>query len=182
VRLIRMKEIVKKLFCLQLQYDGIPEDIFHFLPEAEKALLVETKGRFFLSDEARRKIKVVLTGGVFDIIHIGHVVTLTEAKKHGDVLIVAIARDSHIRKKNREPIHPLEYRRIMVEALKPVDLAIGGFPDPHTMIRYVKPDVIVYGYDQKETIKPAGVQVIKLVKSIDDKKFKTGRIIEELGL
>ncbi len=177
-----MKDTIRKLFVLQLQYDGIPEDIFHFLPENEKALLVETKGRFFLSADARQKIKVVLTGGVFDIIHIGHVVTLTEAKSHGDVLVVAVARDSHIRKKNREPIHPLEYRRIMVEALKPVDLAISGFTDPRTMIKYVKPDVIVYGYDQKEAIKPAGAQVIKLEKSIDDKKFKTGRIIEELGL
>lgn len=76
-----MKEAIKKLFVLGLQYDGIPDEIFHYLPEHEQKLLVEKKGRFFLKDQERAKLNVVLTGGVFDIIHIGHVATLTEAKK-----------------------------------------------------------------------------------------------------
>src|SRR5271157_5340198 len=101
-----MKELAKKLFIMQMQYGGIAEDGYHFLPENEKKLLVEIRGRFFLSNTARDTLRVVLTGGVFDIIHIGHVVTLTEAKTHGDVLVVAVAMDEHIRKKGRAPIHP----------------------------------------------------------------------------
>ncbi len=177
-----MKEIVKKLFAMQLNYGGMADDIYHFLPVQEKEMLVEANGRFFLKDEERKKIRVVLTGGVFDILHIGHIITLTEAKKHGDVLVVAIAKDEHIRKKGREPVHAQEYRKMMVEALKPVDVAISGRDNPEELIAIVKPEVIVYGYDQKEFLKPAGIEVVKLSKKIDDSKFKTGKILVDLGL
>ncbi|MFN7991040.1 MAG: adenylyltransferase/cytidyltransferase family protein [Candidatus Micrarchaeia archaeon] len=177
-----MSEIAKRLYLMQLQQEGIPEDIFHFLGEPEKKHLVERNGRFFLREEERKKITVVLTGGVYDILHIGHLFTLTEAKKHGDVLVVALAKDDHIRKKGREPVHPIEYRKMMVEALKPVDAALSGFDDPKKMIGFVGPDVIVYGYDQKEFLKPQGVRIVRIEKKIDDSRFKTGRIIEELGL
>lgn len=176
-----MKEIVK-LFILQLTHNGIPEEIYHFLNENEREMLFESKGRFFLKEEERRKIKVALTGGVFDILHIGHIVTLNEAKKHGDVLVVVIATDNHIRKKGREPIHQQEYRKIMVESLKPVDVALCGFEKPEESIAKVEPDVIVYGYDQQEFIKPKGIEIVKLSKKIDDTKFKTGKILGDLGV
>lgn len=171
-----------KLYLLQLQYGGITEDMYHFLPEHAKGMLIERKGKFFLREGVRRKLRVVLTGGVFDILHIGHIVTLTEAKKHGDLLIVAIARNEHIRRKGREPVHDVEYRKAMVECLKPVDLAIEGFEKPEKMLELVKPDVIVYGYDQKDALRPKGVDVVKLERKIDDSKFKTGKILEDLGL
>jgi len=50
------------------------------------------------------------------------------------------------------------------------------------MIKYVKPDTIVYGYDQKEVMKPKGVRIVKLERRIDDSKFKTGKILEGLGI
>ena len=177
-----MPEITKKLYIMQLDYGGIPEDIYHFLPENERTRLIERKGRFFLKDEERKKIKVVLTGGVYDILHIGHIFTLEEAKKHGDVLVVAVAREDMIKKKNREPIHSQDYRTKMVSALKAVDIAIPGFDNAQKMLDYVRPDAIVYGYDQKEFLKPEGIEIIKLEKRIDDSKFKTGKIIEELGI
>jgi cytidyltransferase-like protein len=177
-----MKETAKKLFLMQLNYGGIPEDIYHFLPENERKMLVEEEGIFFLRPEDRERIRVVLTGGVFDILHIGHIFTLEEAKGHGDVLVVAVAKDEMIKKKNREPIHSQDYRKIMVGSLRAVDLAISGFNDPDKMIEFVKPDMIVYGYDQKEFLKPEGIEIVKLSKKIDDKKFKTGKIIDELGL
>ncbi|MBI5227728.1 adenylyltransferase/cytidyltransferase family protein [Candidatus Micrarchaeota archaeon] len=177
-----MKDSIKKLVLMQFQQRGISDEAYHFLSEKEKALLIEKSGRFFVSDEERKKIKVVLTGGVYDVLHIGHLITLTEAKKHGDLLVVAIANDEHIRKKGREPIHPQEYRKMMTEALKPVDLAISGFDDPKKMVEFVKPDVIVYGYDQKPFLRPDGVEIVQLTKQMDDKKFKTGKIIDALGL
>jgi cytidyltransferase-like protein len=180
--IIRIMKEIAKLFVMQLQYGGIAEDIFHFLSGQEKKMLFEKDGRFYLKDEERKRIKVVLTGGVFDVLHIGHIVTLSEAKKHGDVLIVAIARNEHIRKKGREPVHDLEYRKIMVECLKPVDLAIEGFEKPEQMLELVKPDVIVYGYDQKDSVRPKGVEIVRLERKIDDSKFKTGRILERFGL
>jgi cytidyltransferase-like protein len=177
-----MSALAKRMYIMQLSYGGIPEDIYHFLPDNEKALLIEKGGRFFLRDGERKRIRVVLTGGVYDILHIGHFVTLSEARKHGDVLVVAIAKDDHIRKKGREPVHPLEYRKMMVEALKPVDIAISGFDDPKKMVEFVRPDVIVYGYDQKEFLRPEGVEIVKLERKIDDSRFKSGKILQDLGL
>lgn len=177
-----MKETAKKLYLMQINYGGIPEDAYHFLPPNEQAMLVERKGAFFLKPEHRKRLKVVLTGGVFDVLHIGHIVTLLEAKQHGDVLVVAVAKDHHIRKKGREPVHPLEYRQMMVEALKPVDAALAGFDSPAKMLKLVGPDAIVYGYDQPAFLKPRGVKVIRLEKRINDRKFKTARIMEMLGL
>ncbi len=114
--------------------------------------------------------------------HVGHIYTLTEAKKYGDVLIVAIARDEMILKKGRTPIHPQEYRQLLVNALKPVDFAILGGNDPKEVVGKVKPDVIVYGYDQKPFLKPKGVKIVKLKEHIDDHKFKSSIILKRLGL
>jgi rfaE bifunctional protein nucleotidyltransferase chain/domain len=135
-----------------------------------------------LSPSERAKIKVVMTGGVFDILHMGHLLTLTEAKKHGDFLVVVVAKDEHISKKGRKPIHSQEYRAKMVEALKPVDAAVLGEDDPKKLVELIKPDVIVYGYDQGEFLKPEGVKIVKLAEHIEPEKFKTNKIIKELGI
>lgn len=135
-----------------------------------------------LSFTERAKLKVVMTGGVFDILHIGHLFTLTEAKKHGDFLVVVIARDDHIMKKGRKPIHSQEYRAKMVEAFKLVDAVMLGEDDPKALVDKVKPDVIVYGYDQQEFLKPEGIEIVKLKEHIEPEKFKTNEIIKRLGI
>ncbi len=175
-----MKRRIEKLYIMQVKNEGIPEDAYHFLEPEERSMLMEVGAVFILKPEYRKKIKVVLSGGVFDILHAGHVVALNEAKKHGDVLVVAVARDENVKK--RKPIHNAEYRALMVDFLKPVDAAIVGYDMPEKMLKVVSPDVIVYGYDQEPVLKPEGVEIIKLKKSVNEKKFKTSRIIEELGL
>jgi FAD synthetase len=177
-----MKEKVKRLYALQLREGGIADDVFHFLPEDEQAMLEEKGGRNFLKPEFRKLIRVVLTGGVFDILHIGHIYTLNEAKKLGDVLVVAVAGDIHIENKKRKPIHSQEYRAAMVEFLKPVDVALLGKAKPKDLLEFVGPDRIVYGYDQEPFMKPKGVEVVKLQKSVEAERFKTSKIIEELGV
>ncbi|HID72951.1 TPA: hypothetical protein EYP38_03330, partial [Candidatus Micrarchaeota archaeon] len=157
-------------------------DGYHFLPEKEQKMLKEVDGRFFLRSRYRRMIKVVMAGGVFDILHIGHIYTLNEAKKRGDILIVVVAQDKHIANKKRKRIHSQDYRLAMVDFLKPVDAALIGLDKPEDMLKLVQPDVIVYGYDQKEFLKPEGVEIVKLDKHIEDSKFKTSRILTELGL
>lgn len=177
-----MKGIIARLFIMQVKNEGIPEEGYHFLSAREQGMLTESGGRFFLKAEYRKKIIVGLTGGVFDILHIGHLYTLSEAKKHCDVLVAVVAQDRHIEKKNRKLIHSQEYRLAMVEFLKPVDAAMLGLDDPKDMLALVMPDVIIYGYDQKEFLKPEGVQVVRLEKRIEEDKFKTSRILSELGL
>ncbi len=130
----------------------------------------------------RSKIKVVMTGGVFDILHLGHVHMLNEAKKYGTFLVVVVAKDEHIAKKGRKLIHSQEYRAKMVEALKPVDAVLLGEDDPKKLMEKVKPDVIVYGYDQAEFLKPEGVKIVKLTEHLEPEKLKTSRILKELGL
>lgn len=91
----------------------------------------------------------VMASGVFDLIHLGHVHYLEEAKKLGDELVVVVARDSTVRKEKHEPITPEEFRRDLVESLKPVDRAVlGGEGDMFKVVEELKPDVIALGYDQ----------------------------------
>jgi len=100
-------------------------------------------------------VRTVLASGVFDLLHPGHVVYLSEAKRAGGKsarLIVVVARDSTVRKvRNREPVFNEEARRILVESLKPVDEAILG-SEPFSfeeIVRKVRPDVVAFGYDQE---------------------------------
>jgi len=94
--------------------------------------------------------KIVLAGGVFDIIHPGHIHTLNAAKALGDILVVAIATDKTAQKmKKRPPLHNQELRRELVSCLSMVDKAIVGHEDDiFETVKAIKPDIIVLGYDQ----------------------------------
>jgi FAD synthetase len=103
-----------------------------------------------------RKQKVVLASGVFDLLHLGHVRFLEDAKRAGGKnakLIVIIARDSTVEKaKGRKPIMSEDQRCALVESLKVVDEAVLGFEDMDIgeVIEEVEPDVIALGYDQAD--------------------------------
>jgi len=94
--------------------------------------------------------KIVLAGGVFDIIHPGHIHTLNAAKALGGVLVVAVATDKTAEKmKKRSPLHNQELRRELVSSLSMVDKAIVGHEDDiFQTVKEVNPDIIVLGYDQ----------------------------------
>jgi cytidyltransferase-like protein len=94
--------------------------------------------------------KIVLAGGVFDIIHPGHIHTLNAAKALGGILVVAIATDKTAEKmKKRSPLHNQELRRELVTSLSMVDKAIVGHEDDiFQTVKEIKPDIIVLGYDQ----------------------------------
>lgn len=91
----------------------------------------------------------VMTTGVFDLLHPGHVHMLEEAKKLGDELVVVIARDDSVRKEKHAPITPEEHRRHMVDALKPVDRAVLGHRgDYYRIVEELRPDIFALGFDQ----------------------------------
>jgi FAD synthetase len=104
--------------------------------------------------DKHRKKKIVLASGVFDLLHLGHVKFLEEAKKIGGKnaeLLVIIARDSTVEEtKGRKPIMSENQRLALVESLKVVDEAVLGFEkfDIGDVIERIKPDVIALGYDQ----------------------------------
>ena len=94
--------------------------------------------------------RIVLAGGVFDIIHPGHIHTLNDAKKLGDLLVVVVATDkTAIKMKKREPLHSAELRQELVSSLTMVDLCIiGDEGDIFRTVDLVKPQIIALGYDQ----------------------------------
>ena len=110
--------------------------------------------------------KIVLAGGVFDIIHPGHIHTLNAAKALGDVLVVVIATDKTAQKmKKRSPLHNQELRRELVSCLSMVDVVIiGDDEDIFKTVKLVKPNLIALGYDQvhQEKFISDGCKRIKL--------------------
>ena len=94
--------------------------------------------------------KIVLAGGVFDIIHPGHIHTLNDAKRLGDVLVVVVATDkTAIKMKKRKPLHNAELRQELVSSLNMVDLCIiGDEENIFKTVAIVKPQIIALGYDQ----------------------------------
>jgi cytidyltransferase-like protein len=111
--------------------------------------------RFSLTDSGRSEIKVVLAGGVYDVLHVGHLAALAEAKRLGDVLVVVVATDQTVETlKGRKPLFPQEDRRSLIEGLKPVDIAILGYEDVgfgfEQVLAEVKPDIVAFGYDQEK--------------------------------
>ena len=117
----------------------------------------------------KKKKRVVLASGTFDLLHLGHVRFLEEAKKVGGKdaeLIVIVARDSTVKaRKGKKPIMPEDQRRALVESLKVVDEAILGLEDfsIDQVIEQIKPDVITVGHDQD------GIEK-ELLKAIEEKK------------
>ena len=80
-----------------------------------------------LAEIQKSSSKIVLAGGVFDIIHPGHINTLNAAKKLGDFLVVVIATDkTAVKMKKREPLHSAQLRQELVSSLSMVDLCIVG--------------------------------------------------------
>ncbi|MBX5329199.1 MAG: FAD synthase [Candidatus Bathyarchaeota archaeon] len=106
------------------------------------------------NEKTKEKRKIVLASGVFDLLHLGHVRFLEEAKKAGGrnaELIVIVARDNTVEKrKGKKPIMPENQRRALVESLRVVDEAVLGYEkfDIGKVIEKIKPDIIVVGYDQ----------------------------------
>jgi D-beta-D-heptose 7-phosphate kinase/D-beta-D-heptose 1-phosphate adenosyltransferase len=94
--------------------------------------------------------RIVFTNGCFDILHIGHIRCLEEAKKEGDILIVAINSDRSIRsiKGPSRPFTPETERAEVLSALACVDyVVIFDEPDPLELISSLKPNILVKGGD-----------------------------------
>ncbi len=93
-------------------------------------------------------VKVVATG-TFDLLHMGHIYYLREAKKLGDELVVIVACDSTVRKLKHEPVTPEKMRLEIIKELKIVDEAVLGHKDDmYKVVKDIEPDIIALGYDQ----------------------------------
>jgi D-beta-D-heptose 7-phosphate kinase/D-beta-D-heptose 1-phosphate adenosyltransferase len=93
---------------------------------------------------------IVFTNGCFDILHAGHIASLTEAAKYGDILIVGLNADASIKgsKGPNRPVNDETARTLVLASLIMVDgLVIFSDPTPLQLILTIKPDVLVKGGD-----------------------------------
>jgi FAD synthetase len=133
--------------------------------------------------QLKKKRTVVLASGVFDLLHLGHVRFLEEAKKAGGKnaeLIVIVARDSTVEKrKGKKPIMPEDQRRALVESLKVVDEAILGYEDfdLSKVIDKIKPNIIAMGHDQKGMTRTVEEAIAK--KGLNIKVVRIGKFGED---
>ena len=127
--------------------------------------------------------RVVFTNGCFDILHVGHVKYLQEAKSFGDILIVGLNSDASVRelKGPTRPVNIEDDRAYILAALDAVDYVVK-FSDetPHDLIKMIAPDVLVKGgdYEGKEVVGTEFSKVLKLVDFVDGKS--TTKTIEKI--
>ena len=143
-----IKNIQKYLDIEKKELDSIINNLI------SKQLVKKIKTSYILTEKGRKNIKVVFTGGVYDIIHPGHIHTLKNSKQEGDLLIVSIARDNRVIKiKGRKPINNEKMRTILVSAIRYVDFTVlGSKGDIFGIVKKIKPNVITIGYDQTHQI------------------------------
>lgn len=134
----------------------------------------------------RKNKKVVFTNGCFDLLHVGHIRYLQEAKAQGDLLVVGLNSDASVRilKGPTRPVQNENDRAEIMSALASVDYVIIFNEDtPKELIEKVRPDVLVKGGDWKiEQIVGADFVtsyggVVKSLQFVDGKS--TTKIIEK---
>ena len=115
-------------------------------------VMTEDELKVAVAAARKRGEKVVMTNGVFDILHAGHVSYLANARKLGDRLIVAVNSDASTKRLKGEtrPVNPLEQRMIVLGALEAVDWVVSFEEDtPQRLIAGILPDLLVKGGDYK---------------------------------
>lgn len=121
------------------QVNAIPQKIYTL-----DALLAELE-RWRLKNK-----KIVFTNGVFDILHEGHIASLSEAALHGNVLIVGLNADASVKRLKGEsrPVNSQTSRALVLASLMMVDAVVIFEEDtPHNLITAIMPDVLVKGGD-----------------------------------
>lgn len=128
-----------------------------------------------LSERARLRSaaqKLVFTNGVFDLLHVGHVRYLEQARTFGDALVVALNSDRSVRelKGDDRPVINQQERAEIIAALRSVNyVTVFDEISPRSLIARVLPDVLVkggdYGLDEihgREEVEAAGGKVVSL--------------------
>lgn len=94
--------------------------------------------------------KIVFTNGCFDLLHVGHIRYLAQAKKLGDFLIIGLNSDSSVKELKGEdrPINSFEDRASLLSAIESVDLVVMFEEQtPENLIKDIVPDILVKGGD-----------------------------------
>lgn len=136
----------------------------------------------------RKGKKIVFTNGCFDILHLGHVKYLEQAKKSGDILIVALNSDKSARKLKGKfrPINSQQERAGVIAALESVDyVAIFSQLTPLVVIKQLEPDILIKGSDWK-TGSIVGSDIVnesggKVLRAKFLKNYSTTKLIKKIA-
>ncbi len=137
-----------------------------------------------LTQELKKQGKqIVFTNGCFDILHVGHVKYLEEAKSYGDILIVGLNSDASVRrlKGSSRPVNPQEERATLLAALEAVDYVVLFEDDtPYELIKSIQPHILVKGgdYAGKEVVGQDIADELRLVNFVEGKS--TTQIIQRI--
>jgi FAD synthetase len=132
-------------------------------------------------DKEGRRGRVVLASGVFDLLHLGHVRFLEEAKKAGgpnSKLVVVVARDRTVEKrKGKRPVMPENQRCALVASLKVVDEAMLGYSgfDMEKVVERINPDIIAVGHDSHLSSLEQAVRHLIETKGLNIRVVKIGK-------
>ena len=132
-------------------------------------------------------LRVVLANGCFDLLHVGHLRYLEDARSRGDRLVVAINGDESVRglKGPGRPLMPIEERAELLRALRCVDRVVA-FDEPNleAMLRALRPDVHAKGSDYTvENVPEAAIDRelgIEIAICGDPKDHSTSELIERV--
>ena len=155
----------------------------------KKIVKVEKLGRVCSKLKAKGK-KIVHCHGVFDLLHLGHIRHFKLAKKHGDILIVTITKDKHVK---RGPGRPVFNEYLRAEALASLSItdyvSIIDSPTAVACIKVLKPDVYVKGSEYKKKEEDITGKIFEeedAVKSVggrlvftDDITFSSSKLLNE---
>jgi cytidyltransferase-like protein len=167
-----------------------PEEVSKRLHSAATSGLLQLNGpKVVLTPRGRSKLKVVMIGGAFEIIHPGHLHTVEQARKLGNTLVVVVAADKTVTKnKGRDPVTSQEWRVKLVSAVRGVDVGLpGGQGSIYDTLEKVRPDVVALGYDQTHNPKDIELEarsrglelsVVRLSSPLPD--VKTSKIVNAL--
>ncbi|CAA6819962.1 MAG: ADP-heptose synthase (EC / D-glycero-beta-D-manno-heptose 7-phosphate kinase [uncultured Sulfurovum sp.] len=131
----------------------------------------------------KRAKKIVFTNGCFDILHVGHVKYLEEAKSYGDVLILGLNSDASVRrlKGPTRPVNTEDDRAYILASLEAVDYVVKFYDDtPYELIKAVQPHILVKGgdYEGKEVVGEDIANELRLVNFVEGKS--TTKTIERI--
>jgi len=150
---------------------------------------IVSKDRLKEAIEKHRKEgkKIIFTNGCFDILHAGHAKYINEAKKLGDILVLALNSDSSVQsiKGKPRPLIPQDERAYVMASLEAVDyVTIFDEETPIQMIEYLQPHVLVKGGDWTEETVAGGASAKRwggrVIIMPEIKGISTTNIIEKI--
>lgn len=134
---------------------------------------------------------IVLAGGCFDILHIGHLALLENAKKQGDILIVLLESDEKIKqlKGINRPIHTQKERAVMLASIRFVDYVIllplmRNDEEYEQVVKMIKPNILAttendpHAEKKQQQAEKIGAQLIYVVQYIP--QASSSKLVEKL--